>query len=100
MQKPDPSVAAASIATPHDASPAHFVTTAADAKRVAEKVMAELAAGVTIGEQEFSISASIGIAVYPGDGTNDHALMNCADAAMYTAKQDGRNTYRFSGGMA
>jgi len=76
------------------------VTTAADAKRVAEKVMAELAAGVTIGEQEFSISASIGIAVYPGDGTDDHALMNCADAAMYTAKQDGRSTYRFSGGTA
>jgi diguanylate cyclase (GGDEF)-like protein len=41
------------------------------------------------------MSASIGIAVYPEDGTDDDALMKRADAAMYTAKSDGRSTYRF-----
>ena len=74
------------------------VSTAGDATRVAEKVMTKLSTGVSIGKQEFSVTASIGIAVYPDDGTDDHALMKHADAAMYTAKQDGRSTYRFYGG--
>jgi diguanylate cyclase (GGDEF)-like protein/PAS domain S-box-containing protein len=76
------------------------LTAATDAGRVAEKVMSELSAGVQVGEREFSMSASIGIAIYPRDGADDHALMRNADAAMYAAKQHGRNTYRFHGGRA
>jgi EAL domain-containing protein (putative c-di-GMP-specific phosphodiesterase class I) len=46
------------------------------------------------------VSASIGVALYPIDGDTERALMKSADAAMYTAKQEGKNNYRrFSRGM-
>ena len=47
--------------------------------------------------QELQITASIGIALYPGDGTEVEALLQSADSAMYEAKEKGRNnsqTYR------
>ncbi len=40
-------------------------------------------------------SASIGIAVYPDDGSDGPGLLKAADAAMYHAKDEGRNTFRF-----
>ena len=49
-------------------------------------------------EQECRVSASIGIAMYPADGDSERALMKSADTAMYTAKQDGKNNYRFFSG--
>jgi diguanylate cyclase (GGDEF)-like protein/PAS domain S-box-containing protein len=48
-----------------------------------------------INEQELSISVSVGIAMYPEDGTNFETLLNKSDIAMYQAKEAGRNTYRF-----
>jgi diguanylate cyclase (GGDEF)-like protein/PAS domain S-box-containing protein len=71
------------------------VGTAADAGLVAEKMMKELSASVHAGEHKFSMSVSIGIAIYPTDGIDDDALMRNADAAMYCAKQQGRNNYQF-----
>lgn len=41
------------------------------------------------------ISASIGIAVFPGDAEDGTSLMSCADTALYRAKADGRGAYRF-----
>ncbi len=47
------------------------------------------------GGQEISISGSIGITLSPGDGTEPEELLRNADLAMYQAKLDGRNSYRF-----
>ena len=44
---------------------------------------------------ELSLSASIGISIFPRDADNIETLINHADAAMYKAKQDGRNSYYF-----
>ena len=45
--------------------------------------------------QEVFVTASIGIAAFPGDGDDAEALLGAADAAMYRAKQSGRNSYQF-----
>jgi diguanylate cyclase (GGDEF)-like protein/PAS domain S-box-containing protein len=47
------------------------------------------------GEQEIFIGASIGISVFPTDGSDADQLIQYADAAMHQAKQKGRNTYSF-----
>ncbi|MBI5890299.1 MAG: PAS domain S-box protein [Nitrosomonadales bacterium] len=47
------------------------------------------------GEQEIFIGASIGISVFPNDGSNADQLIQYADAAMHQAKQQGRNTFQF-----
>ena len=41
------------------------------------------------------VSMSVGIAIYPNDGEDSHTLLKNADAAMYKAKANGRNTYSF-----
>lgn len=61
---------------------------------VAEKLTAMAAApypGITLG-----VTASIGIALFPGDGDSTEALLRAADAAMYQAKHDGKNRYCLS----
>lgn len=60
-----------------------------------EKVMAQVAKPVPIGGTEFFVSCSIGIAVFPDDGTNAETLLTHADVAMYRAKEMGRNNYQF-----
>ena len=65
------------------------------AERVAGEVLIQLATPFILEGQEAFISGSIGITVYPDDAdTLDHLLQN-ADTAMYRAKHDGRNAYRF-----
>lgn len=70
-------------------------TNADGAARVAEKLRCAMLKGYQIDQQELFVTASIGIAVYPDDGKNFEELSQCADVAMYRAKQEGRNTYRF-----
>jgi diguanylate cyclase (GGDEF)-like protein/PAS domain S-box-containing protein len=48
-----------------------------------------------VGHLELTLSASLGISLYPSDGKEIDALINHADAAMYHAKQLGRNGYQF-----
>jgi diguanylate cyclase (GGDEF)-like protein len=65
------------------------------AAHVAGKLLETVAQPCQIEGFEMGVTLSIGIAMYPGDGEDFEALSKCADAAMYRAKHDGRNTYRF-----
>ncbi|PKO62377.1 MAG: hypothetical protein CVU24_04425 [Betaproteobacteria bacterium HGW-Betaproteobacteria-18] len=58
---------------------------------VAEKILAALNRRFEIGSHQIHISSSIGIAFFPEHGTDEHKLLQSADAAMYQAKQNGRN---------
>lgn len=65
----------------------------------AELVVAELLMGIrqpfAVDSYNLEISASIGIAIYPNDGTDSQALWRSADTAMYRAKHSGGNQYLF-----
>ena len=65
------------------------------AAHVAEKVLKSIVQPYFIEAYELTITPSLGIAMYPADGDSYEALSMCADAAMYRAKQGGRNTFRF-----
>ena len=66
-----------------------------DAAFVAQKIVERLAAPFQISGHEVLVTASVGIASYPADGHDAESLLGAADAAMYRAKQSGRNTYQF-----
>jgi diguanylate cyclase (GGDEF)-like protein/PAS domain S-box-containing protein len=66
-----------------------------DAKVVAEKLIEVFKRPFTYKEKEVYATASIGISVYPDDSTSHDQLMQYADIAMYQAKKDGKNNYRF-----
>ena len=66
-----------------------------DAALVAQKILDRLAAPAHINGQENVVTASIGIATFPADGDNAETLLGAADAAMYRAKQSGRNAFQF-----
>lgn len=70
------------------------ITGVEQACTLAHKVMEELGSVFRIDEQELYITASIGIAVYPDDGSESAVIMKHADTALYNAKENGRNTYR------
>jgi diguanylate cyclase (GGDEF)-like protein len=66
-----------------------------DAETVASKVLASMADPVELSGLDVQISASIGISVFPEDGTDAETLLQHADAAMYHAKKNGRNAFQF-----
>ncbi|WP_377808492.1 EAL domain-containing protein [Azospirillum sp. A29] len=68
---------------------------AAHASLLAERVLAALAVPVTVADLTLTPTASIGIAVHPDDGMDFDTLLRQADAAMYRAKQAGRNRCHF-----
>ena len=65
------------------------------AARVAAKVMAQATLPFHIDQNELTVTQSIGIALFPGDGADYDTLSKHADIAMYRAKRDGRNNFRF-----
>ncbi len=69
------------------------IVQARDAGQVAEKVIATLAAPVFPESLNCQVGASIGISLYPGDGSDRETLLNRADAAMYRTKEQGKNAY-------
>jgi diguanylate cyclase (GGDEF)-like protein len=69
----------------------------ADCRIVAEKLLQGLAPEFRVGGRRLRLAVSIGISVFPSDGGDGEALLRNADAAMYRAKQLGRNQVRFFG---
>jgi diguanylate cyclase len=67
------------------------ITATDDAEQIARRALASLAEPVRIADVDVHTSPSIGIAFYPADGVTGETLFAHADAAMYCAKQRGRN---------
>ncbi|MBO9680717.1 MAG: EAL domain-containing protein [Acidovorax sp.] len=65
------------------------------AARVAGKLLDASRQPYQIGHHELTMAPSMGIALYPHDGADFDTLTQSADVAMYRAKLDGRNTFRF-----
>ncbi len=71
-----------------------------DALRVAEKIIAAIAAPFVIGQYSLSVAASVGVALYPDDDDEVEALIEKADLAMYAAKRRAPGTcLRYAAGM-
>ncbi len=66
-----------------------------EAALVAKKILAAFNPPINLDGREVFISASIGISIFPEDGKNVGQLLKNADAAMYHAKESGRNNYQF-----
>ncbi|WP_053143654.1 bifunctional diguanylate cyclase/phosphodiesterase [Pseudomonas sp. P97.38] len=66
-----------------------------DALRLAARQVGLVGQTFRVAEHDLQISASVGIAVYPGNGTSAEELLMNADAAMYHAKGAGKNGYSF-----
>ena len=70
-------------------------TALASASRVAAEIKDALTKPFSLGGNDLQVSSSIGIAVFPQDGQSADELVRNADAAMYFAKESGKNNYQF-----
>lgn len=65
---------------------------------VAQRTLNAVAASYNLEGREITVTISIGIAIYPQDGNDPEELLRLADAALYAAKDEGKNTYKFHSG--
>lgn len=73
----------------------HSITESLHAGIVAQKIIDALTQPFNIHQKKLHIGASIGIAVFPDNGSDAETLLKHSDIAMYHAKQSGRNNYQF-----
>ncbi|MDH4943842.1 EAL domain-containing protein [Sulfurimonas sp. C5] len=73
----------------HDVASESLVAT------VARKIIDELKAPINVKHHSFSITASVGISMYPENGDDTKSLIKNADSAMYSAKDSGKNNFCF-----
>lgn len=66
------------------------------AERIAANLIGRIEEDVVLDNDNVSISASIGIALYPKNGSTSKELIRNADRAMYAVKNSGKNNYKFS----
>lgn len=71
------------------------VETTENAIHAVEKLMSAFAEPFSIHGNAVRMTASMGLSLYPQDGSDSETMLRNADAAMYRAKEDGRNTYHF-----
>jgi diguanylate cyclase (GGDEF)-like protein len=71
------------------------VASADDAAVVARRLISALAEPVTVQGNELYVSGSIGVAMYPDDGTDIESLLKNADTAMYRAKESGKGRFHY-----
>jgi diguanylate cyclase (GGDEF)-like protein/PAS domain S-box-containing protein len=67
----------------------------AQVAEVAKKILETIARPFSLHNQEYTVTASLGVSTYPEDGEDVHALLRNADIAMYRAKEQGKNSFRF-----
>lgn len=63
--------------------------------QVAQRLLIEFTMPFQIDCQDFFVTPSIGISIYPTDGADEETLTKNADTAMYLAKERGKNNYQF-----
>ena len=73
------------------------VSQASDAALIARKVIATIAAPSRVGEHMLTLTASVGISLFPDDGSDAATLIANADAAIYRAKRHGSSSFAFHG---
>jgi len=73
------------------------VKTSNSVDRVAKTIIDAIAHPFVLNGKDISVSASIGIALYPDNGETPEQLVKISDAAMYLAKRGGKNCYRYVG---
>ncbi|HEY0844939.1 MAG TPA: diguanylate cyclase, partial [Noviherbaspirillum sp.] len=66
-----------------------------DAAEVAQKLLDEAIRPIYVGDNECQLSVSIGISIYPDDGSDGEKLLCNADKAMYRTKENGKNGFHF-----
>lgn len=66
-----------------------------NASQVAKRILNEFSHPFDVNNEEFYVTPSIGISIYPTDGNDEETLIKNADTAMYQAKDRGKNTYQF-----
>lgn len=71
------------------------IKSTADVGAILNKIIPLLSTDVEFENQRIPLSASIGIAIYPDDATDEDNLVSCADAAMYAAKKEAGTSYHF-----
>ncbi|MFJ7725150.1 EAL domain-containing protein [Neobacillus sp. NPDC097160] len=62
---------------------------------IAQRILYEFSKPLEVNHQEFFVTPSIGISLYPTDGRDEESLIKNADTAMYQAKERGKNNFRF-----
>lgn len=66
-----------------------------EAAQFAENIIRTFEQAIRINDQDIYVSTSMGISIYPEDGTTTEQLINCADKAMSFSKENGRNCFSF-----
>lgn len=63
--------------------------------KVGKRILQEFVTPFEVNNDEFYVTPSIGISIYPTDGTDEETLIKNADTAMYEAKERGKNNFQF-----